>query len=191
MDESLLVDKILARPSKEPHIGFQDPISIVLLVDNTRIKTVPKSTTTQHYAATHKDSFDTKSVDFCYVGRMKTSTTFYLDEDSTRITLPYESRLITEKKMPPFLGCPRLMFSAPQYSVVPVECSQRDTQDWTPGVKDSLCKMAVESLPGNSSSRHQQQGRKYADKSLSAYVALRLRLNSDPVQMSILCGDLD
>ncbi|GFT13730.1 uncharacterized protein TNCV_3831861 [Trichonephila clavipes] len=75
-------------------------------------------------------------------------------EDSTRITLPGEFQLITEKNSSPFLWCPLLMFSDSQYPVLPVGCSQRDTQDWMLGVKDSLCKKAVERLPRNSSSRH-------------------------------------
>ncbi|GFX01498.1 hypothetical protein TNCV_1864711 [Trichonephila clavipes] len=52
------------------------------------------------------------------------------------------------------MWCPGLRYSTPKYPVFPVGCSQRNTQDWTPEVKDSLCKTAVEYLPGNSSSRH-------------------------------------
>ncbi|GFX88091.1 transposable element Tcb1 transposase [Trichonephila clavipes] len=48
-------------------------------------------------------------------------------EDTTRITLSDAFRLTTEKSTPPFLWCRRLMFSAPQYLVSPVGCSQRDT----------------------------------------------------------------
>ncbi|GFY24696.1 hypothetical protein TNCV_1017421 [Trichonephila clavipes] len=44
-----------------------------------------------------------------------------------------------------------MKFAAPQISCLSCE---RGTQDWTPGVKDSLCKNTVERLPGNSSSRH-------------------------------------
>ncbi|GFX75255.1 hypothetical protein TNCV_3042781 [Trichonephila clavipes] len=50
------------------------------------------------------------------------------------------------------------MFSAPQkYPVFPVECSQRDTQDWTPSVKGTLCKTVVERFHLNSSSRHRSK----------------------------------
>ncbi|GFW06068.1 hypothetical protein TNCV_4478601 [Trichonephila clavipes] len=79
---------------------------------------------------------------------MKTSSVFSPGEDSTRITLSGTFRLITEMN-PPFLPCPRLMFSAPQYSVFPAGCSYR-----TPGIKNSLCKTTINSLPGNSSSRY-------------------------------------
>ncbi|GFT17495.1 hypothetical protein TNCV_4807411 [Trichonephila clavipes] len=74
-----------------------------------------------------------------------------------RITLSATFQLITEKNSPPFLWCPRLIFSAPQQPVFPVGCSQRDTQDWMPGVKDSLYKTAVERLHGNSFSRHSRK----------------------------------
>ncbi|GFV64392.1 hypothetical protein TNCV_2503101 [Trichonephila clavipes] len=42
---------------------------------------------------------------------------------------------------------------APQYSVFPAGCSQRDAPEWTPGIKDSLYKTIVDCLPRNSSSR--------------------------------------
>ncbi|GFW21368.1 hypothetical protein TNCV_1531931 [Trichonephila clavipes] len=42
----------------------------------------------------------------------------------------------------------------PQYSVFPAGYSQRDSPDWPADVKTSLCKTSVDSLPGNSSSRH-------------------------------------
>ncbi|GFW27098.1 hypothetical protein TNCV_93241 [Trichonephila clavipes] len=43
---------------------------------------------------------------------MKASSILSPGEDSTRITLSGTFRLTTEKNTPPFLGCPRLMFSA-------------------------------------------------------------------------------
>ncbi|GFU10130.1 hypothetical protein TNCV_3449231 [Trichonephila clavipes] len=57
-------------------------------------------------SATLKDSFSTKSVNFCYVRWVKDSSTFSPDEYSTRITLSGEFQLITEKSTPPFLWCP-------------------------------------------------------------------------------------
>ncbi|GFY21691.1 hypothetical protein TNCV_1168351 [Trichonephila clavipes] len=45
------------------------------------------------------------------------------------------------------------MFLAPRSSVFPVRCNQRDTQNWTLGLKVSLCKTSVDCLPQNSSSR--------------------------------------
>ncbi|GFV64469.1 uncharacterized protein TNCV_1883071 [Trichonephila clavipes] len=69
--------------------------------------------TVQHYATTRKNSFSTKSDDFCYIEGMKLSSCFSPWEDPMRITLPGESRLITEKNTPPFLWCPQMMFSAP------------------------------------------------------------------------------
>ncbi|GFY23250.1 hypothetical protein TNCV_3939461 [Trichonephila clavipes] len=56
--------------------------------------------------------------------------------------------------MPPFLWCPRLMLSAPQYPFFPAGGSQREAPEWTSGVMASHCKTAVDCLPGNSSSRH-------------------------------------
>ncbi|GFS76924.1 hypothetical protein TNCV_3756051 [Trichonephila clavipes] len=41
-----------------------------------------------------------------------------------------------------------------QYPVFPAGCSQRGALDLKPGIKASLCKTAVERLPGNSSSKH-------------------------------------
>ncbi|GFX88690.1 hypothetical protein TNCV_4636111 [Trichonephila clavipes] len=69
--------------------------------------------TAQYYTAKYKDSFATKSVNFCYAELMKASCTISPDEDSTRINLSEEFRLIIEKNTLHFLWCPRLMFSAP------------------------------------------------------------------------------
>ncbi|GFW83972.1 hypothetical protein TNCV_4185721 [Trichonephila clavipes] len=41
----------------------------------------------------------------------------------------------------------------PQHSVFPAGENQRDTPEWSPGVKDRLYKTTVDCLPGNSSSR--------------------------------------
>ncbi|GFW92534.1 hypothetical protein TNCV_518511 [Trichonephila clavipes] len=60
----------------------------------------------------------------------------------------------SRKNKPPFLWCPRLMLSAPQYPFVSAGCSQRDSPDWTPGVKASLCKTSVDCFLENSASRH-------------------------------------
>ncbi|GFV97209.1 hypothetical protein TNCV_161781 [Trichonephila clavipes] len=84
---------------------------------------------------------------------MNASSIFSPGEDSTRITLTGTFRIIIEKITPPFLWCPRLMFSAPQYPVFPAGCSQRGMPDWTLGVKANLCKTDVDNLPENSS-RH-------------------------------------
>ncbi|GFU04324.1 hypothetical protein TNCV_864231 [Trichonephila clavipes] len=70
---------------------------MVLRVDSTRIENVQRCTTAQHNAATYKDSFVTKSVDFCHVRGIKTSSTFSPDVDSSRITLSDTCQLITEK----------------------------------------------------------------------------------------------
>ncbi|GFX58839.1 hypothetical protein TNCV_805431 [Trichonephila clavipes] len=64
---------------------------------------------------------------------MKASFFFSPCEDSTRITLSDTFQLNTEKNTLPFLGCPPLMFSAPQYPVVPAGCSKRDAPVWMPG----------------------------------------------------------
>ncbi|GFX68745.1 CABIT domain-containing protein [Trichonephila clavipes] len=75
-------------------------------------------------------------------------------EESTSFPLSDIFLLITERNIPPFLWCPPLMLLAPQYPVFPAGCSQRDAPDWTLGLKVSLCKIAVDCLPENSSSRH-------------------------------------
>ncbi|GFW80393.1 hypothetical protein TNCV_2945251 [Trichonephila clavipes] len=85
---------------------------------------------------------------------MKSSTIFSSGEDSMRITFSGTFRLITEKKSPSFLHRPRLRFSASKYLVFPDVRNQRDAPDWTSSVKISLCKMAVDCLPGKSRSRH-------------------------------------
>ncbi|GFW85517.1 hypothetical protein TNCV_145621 [Trichonephila clavipes] len=85
---------------------------------------------------------------------MKASSTFSPGEDSTKITLAGESRLISKTNTPPFLWYSQLMLLAPQKLVFLTGCRQRDTQDWAPGVNDSLCMMAVDCLSGNSFSRH-------------------------------------
>ncbi|GFW80687.1 hypothetical protein TNCV_3235391 [Trichonephila clavipes] len=103
-----------------------------------RIESVQWCTTAHHYATTHRDSFATQSGDFCYVGGKKASSIFSPCENSTRISLSGSFNLITKKNKPAFLWCPRLMFSAPQYPVVPIKCSQRDAPDWTQGVQTSL-----------------------------------------------------
>ncbi|GFS73892.1 hypothetical protein TNCV_108061 [Trichonephila clavipes] len=113
---------------------------------------------------------------------MKASSIFSPGEDSMRITLSDTFRLIAKKNTSSFLWCPRLMYSAPQYPVFRAGYCQRDTQDWTPGVKTSLCKASVDYLPGNSSSR-------YSGK-VSSNLRNRCPPSSDPVQMSMLCGDL-
>ncbi|GFY11106.1 hypothetical protein TNCV_4470921 [Trichonephila clavipes] len=46
------------------------------------------------------------------------------------------------------------MSSVPQYLVFLAGCSQRYAPKWTLYVKSSLCKIAVECLTGNLSSRH-------------------------------------
>ncbi|GFV00423.1 integrase catalytic domain-containing protein [Trichonephila clavipes] len=73
---------------------------------------------------------------------------WYNGEDLPRITLSDTFRLITEKNTHPLLWCSRLMFSTPQYPVFIAGCSQRDTPDWTAGVKKFklalLSKMATD-----------------------------------------------
>ncbi|GFW60289.1 hypothetical protein TNCV_1843691 [Trichonephila clavipes] len=112
-------------------------------------------TTAQHYATT---PFATKSVDLCYIRGMKTMSIFSPGEDSMRITLVHFDT-------PPFLWCPRLMFSAPQHPIFPAGCSQMNALYWTPGVKASFYKTAVDCFPGNSS-RH---SRKITSKLRSRY----------------------
>ncbi|GFX64233.1 1-phosphatidylinositol 4,5-bisphosphate phosphodiesterase classes I and II [Trichonephila clavipes] len=58
-----------------------------------------------------------------------------------------------EPNSPPFLWCSQLMFSAPQYLVIPAGYSQRDAPHQMPGIKASLCMMALDCLHGNYS-RH-------------------------------------
>ncbi|GFV47603.1 hypothetical protein TNCV_2081631 [Trichonephila clavipes] len=64
------------------------------------------------------------------------------------------------------------MFSASQYPVFSSGCNQRDAPNWTPGIKANLCKTAVDSLPGNSSSRH--SNKKEAPKMWRCEAALRI-----------------
>ncbi|GFV42767.1 hypothetical protein TNCV_841221 [Trichonephila clavipes] len=73
---------------------------------------------------------------------MKASSTFSTEEDLTRITLgSFDSSL--KRHVPIFLMSPTIVLR-----------STRDTQNWTPGLKDSLCKTVGERFSGNSSSRH-------------------------------------
>ncbi|GFU63273.1 hypothetical protein TNCV_3333231 [Trichonephila clavipes] len=81
---------------KKPRISFKDLIPITLCVDSTRIKDVQWCTSAKRYAVPRKDFFVIKSVDFCYAEEMEASSTFYSEEDSTRITLSGESRVITD-----------------------------------------------------------------------------------------------
>ncbi|GFV03987.1 hypothetical protein TNCV_916121 [Trichonephila clavipes] len=76
---------------------------------------------------------------------------YFQDEESTRIPLSCESRLLIEKKQPTFSWCPRLIFLTSQKQVFPVECCQRATRDWTPCVKDSFCKTSADGLSESSS----------------------------------------
>ncbi|GFW94927.1 uncharacterized protein TNCV_3398061 [Trichonephila clavipes] len=78
----------------------------------------------RHLALCH-DEFRGPRSGLCRSGGRKVSSIFFPSEDSTRITLSGTFRFITEKNTPPFLWCPRLMFSAPQYPVFPAGCSQR------------------------------------------------------------------
>ncbi|GFY49418.1 hypothetical protein TNIN_175001 [Trichonephila inaurata madagascariensis] len=120
---------------------------------------------------------------------MKASSIFCPGEDSMRILLSGTFQIITEKNMPSFFRCPRRMFSASQYSVFPAACSQRDAPDYSSGRERSLCKMAVaicleNLLPGKAARSRQ------AVESLSTHVLVRLMSTSDPVQKSMLFGDL-
>ncbi|GFX73911.1 hypothetical protein TNCV_397221 [Trichonephila clavipes] len=66
-----------------------------------------------------------------------------------------------------FLKRTRLMFSPNgvhdscfqrhEYLVFSAECSQKNTRDWMPGVKNSLCKSGVDCLSGNPSSRYSRK----------------------------------
>ncbi|GFX93351.1 hypothetical protein TNCV_151571 [Trichonephila clavipes] len=62
-----------------------------------------------------------------------------------------------------------MMLSILQYQVFPDRSRQKEAPDWTPGVKVSFCKTAVDYFPGNSSSRH------------SSKVTRRLRSHFPPV----------
>lgn len=104
----------------------------------SRIEDVQWCTITQHYAALNKDSFSTKSVNFFYVRAAIANSTFFLDKDSGRITLRGESRLIIENKTPSFLSSPRLVISAPPKPDTSVGYSERNTQDWSRGVRDKV-----------------------------------------------------
>ncbi|GFT07701.1 hypothetical protein TNCV_4046211 [Trichonephila clavipes] len=57
------------------------------------------------------------------------------------------------KNTPPFMWCPRLMLSAPQYPLFPAGCYQMVAPYRTPSVKASLYKRAIDCLLGNCSSR--------------------------------------
>ncbi|GFV16226.1 hypothetical protein TNCV_3379901 [Trichonephila clavipes] len=101
---------------------------------------------------------------------MEVSFTFSPGEYSKRMTLSGTFQLITEMNTPPFLWCTRLMFSAPQCPVLPAGCSQRNTPDWTPGVKFDLCMMVVECLPWKFFFQTQLQGQDQALVPLFTYV---------------------
>ncbi|GFU72928.1 hypothetical protein TNCV_4636621 [Trichonephila clavipes] len=74
-------------------------------------------------------------------------------------------------------------------ALFPAGYSQRDAPYWQPGVKASLCKTAVyvylEIILADP-----QQGEEYTEEPFPAYVVVRLMLSNDPVQMSMLCGEL-
>ncbi|GFT06183.1 hypothetical protein TNCV_1595821 [Trichonephila clavipes] len=111
--------------------GFQHLIPIALGFDSIHIENVQCFTTAQKYDTPHNDSFVTRAVDFCYVGEMKVSSNFTLQEKTRRESLclvHFDSSL---KKTPPpsFLWCSRQMFSASQYSVFPTGC-RYETGRW-------------------------------------------------------------
>ncbi|GFW08982.1 hypothetical protein TNCV_3475281 [Trichonephila clavipes] len=60
----------------------------------------------------------------------------------------------------------------------PVGGSHRDTQDWTPGIKDSLCKTTAE-FAWKFFFQTQQQGHEQAEEPLFPYVVLRFKPSSD------------
>ncbi|GFV22348.1 HTH_48 domain-containing protein [Trichonephila clavipes] len=64
---------------------------------------------------------------------------------------------MTERITPIFFVVPKTDVFSFTNILFPVRCNQRDTQDWTPGLEDSLCKTAVERLTGNSSPRHSRK----------------------------------
>ncbi|GFV85909.1 hypothetical protein TNCV_1422121 [Trichonephila clavipes] len=117
---------------------------------------------------------------------MNASSIFSPGDNSTRITLSGTFRLITEPPLP-FLWCPQIMFSAPQYLVFPAGCSQRNVPDCTLGLITYLHKMVTDCLPVNSS-RHSSRVTSKLKSRCPPIV--RLMPNNDPVQRSMLCGDL-
>ncbi|GFW35934.1 hypothetical protein TNCV_1927631 [Trichonephila clavipes] len=67
------------------------------------------------------------------------------------------------------------MFLAPQYLVFPVRCSQRVAENLTLGLKDYLCKTAVECFPGNSSSRNNSSRSRYREFIIHLYPKFKER----------------
>ncbi|GFW53263.1 hypothetical protein TNCV_4709971 [Trichonephila clavipes] len=66
---------------------------------------------------------------FYYMGEMKVSFIFSPGEDLTKIPLSGTFRHITEKNTLLFLWCPRPMFPAPKYPVLPSGGSPKDAPD--------------------------------------------------------------
>ncbi|GBL74057.1 hypothetical protein AVEN_230965-1 [Araneus ventricosus] len=61
----------------------------------TRSKDNKRCADIQHDSSEHKDSTSTKVIHLPYIGGMVAGTMFYPDEDSSRITLCTDSRLIS------------------------------------------------------------------------------------------------
>lgn len=110
-----------------------------MCVNNTHIEELQWCTTAQHFAAPDKYSFGSKSIILFYERGVIPSSKF----SPVRIILRGESRVITEKNTSSFLLCPTLMSSVPQKPSPSVWYSERDTQEWTPSIRDELLEVYV------------------------------------------------
>ncbi|GFX38548.1 hypothetical protein TNCV_3206161 [Trichonephila clavipes] len=109
---------------------------------------------------------------------MKVSSTFSPDEVLMRITLSVEFLLITEKNMPSFLGCPRLIFSVSQISCLSCWMQSKGRTRLAAGksLQDG-CRAFARKLFFQT----QQQGHEQAEEPLPTYVVVRLKPSSDPM----------
>ncbi|GFV44163.1 hypothetical protein TNCV_1825301 [Trichonephila clavipes] len=177
-------DKVERSESIQPRI--QDLIPIALCVYSTRIKYIQWCSQyyAQYLAATLKDSFATKSADFCYVEWMKASFIISPGQDSTRMILSRTFRLTTEKNPPAIMWCPLTnLFSS---KISGISCWMGHP-GLTPGVKYSFCKMAVYGFREILTDTH-QEGHDQGQELLFEDAIVRLMPNRHPVSMSIICG---
>ncbi|GFU68818.1 hypothetical protein TNCV_1095861 [Trichonephila clavipes] len=78
---------------------------------------------------------------------MKASSTFSPAEDSTKITLSGTFRLITEKNTHASFLVVSMTDAFSSTNILSFLLDAvKDTQDWLPSVKDSLCKMDVQQV---------------------------------------------
>lgn len=77
---------------------------------------------------------------------MIASSTFSSDENLAKISLYNESGLIIVKNTLSFLLCPRVVYSTPKQSAFPIGCSERDSYNIMPGVRDDVFEAYVRML---------------------------------------------